>query len=319
MPLRRKRTFSNSSESISAGNILNGVLDCKWNRTSATPSLLEIANTSEVKFNISQMTPLVLRFADGWDDIDQPKGVVKKITTPPPNINLSDKANCHVQIVARVINDELVITTHDIFDPNVGYTERINPTFPNAGPINGWSMSASSVDSSNYPAWKGNARLSGGYDRWEKASWDNPGYLYITAPFVTTIASCSVESTRGYPEQLMAKNLTTNQWVDISSSVTPNGSPRWITLPITSFVETSQFRLKVTAPGSTAGCRCIDLYEYPTSKFFRSMNKVKDRSDTEVYWINLGYAMMDASGNITALYHYTDLRNNYPGGMRVEP
>jgi len=86
-------------------------------------------------------------------------------------------------------------------------------------------------------------------------------------------------------------------------------------------VISSRFRYSLGNSYATfnGGAGSIKVYEAPTAKFFRSLNKVKDRSDTEVYWINLGYAMMDASGNITALYHYTDLRNNYPGGMRVEP
>jgi len=83
MPIRKRSVSASVGESYLTGNILNGVLNCAWNKTSAEPKLLEIANTSEVKFNIDTLNPLVLRFADGWDDNDRPKGIIKQLSTPP--------------------------------------------------------------------------------------------------------------------------------------------------------------------------------------------------------------------------------------------
>jgi len=333
MPLRRKRTFSNSSESISAGNILNGVLDCKWNRTSATPSLLEIANTSEVKFNISQMTPLVLRFADGWDDIDQPKGVVKKITTPPPNINLSDKANCHVQIVAKVINDELVITTHTTYDPAVGYGSNILPNFSSGrggtdavATKDGWTISATRFYDASSAPWKVADRATGSYFA---VSAGSTAWLMIDPPYAVSLSVIRASgwlwanhSGLGY-SRIAGWDSVSNTWVDL---VPPwpeyIGRSSWETKYLTESAAMQAYSrfgfYVVSASGMVGELGEIELYERPVVKYFRSLNKVKDRSDVEQLWINLGYATVDASGNITALNHYTDLRNNYPGGMRVE-
>jgi len=93
----------------------------------------------------------------------------------------------------------------------------------------------------------------------------------------------------------------------------------WRSFPLNPPVRYSQFKINTYRATNVPVMKEIELYESPTAKFFRGLNKVKDRTDTEVYWINLGYATVDASGNITALTHYTDLRNNYPGGMKVEP
>jgi len=78
-----------------------------------------------------------------------------------------------------------------------------------------------------------------------------------------------------------------------------------------------KYKIRCTGPGNS-GAYSLWFYERPTARFYRGLNKVKDRTDTEVYWVNLGYATVGANGAITALTHYTDLRNNYPGGMRVE-
>ena len=130
MPLRRhKSASSGSSGTVETRNILNGVLNCAWDKTSAVPKLLEVYNDSQVKFNISSDDPLVLAFANGWDDKDRPGQIVKSLSTAPPNIDLSGKANRHVQIVARVINDELVLTTHDILDPGLGPEINVFPSF----------------------------------------------------------------------------------------------------------------------------------------------------------------------------------------------
>jgi hypothetical protein len=309
---------SGGGDSLTAGNILNGVLDCKWNKTSAVPSLLEIYNTSFVKFNIDALTPLVLRFADGWDDNDQPKGVVKKLAIAPSNIDLSGKANCHVQIVAKVINDEITITTHDIYDPAVGYGSNILPDFSsgrggtNWEPTkNGWSLYADNQTGDYYP-WKAADR-----------SLSNYAYVitYWTAvpPFPLCVSLFGV-----YPDSVKSfkwqGRLPIEQtWEDITSNTTVPTKNSWYHTPVlTTKLGTCYDAIRWVATGGSFNPREVEIYEQPTAKFFRGLNKVKDRTDTEVYWVNLGYATMDANGAITALNHYTDLRNNYPGGMRVE-
>lgn len=323
-----------SGDSLTAGNILNGVLDCKWNKTSAVPSLLEIYNTSFVKFNIDALTPLVLRFADGWDDNDQPKGIVKKLAVAPSNIDLSGKANCHVQICAKVINGELVITTHDIYDPNVFVYENMVPTFSDytggdAATVThkGWTISQSSyqVSGSKGAAWRlfnREANKATTVDYGWYSTNGRPQYVYVTAPFSTILA--------GYKQWFASVSLNSHidyydtdlsYWVQLSSDVNVPASTVSPFIPVPVAPKTcTQFRIYFYRTDATYAMNLaeLDLYEYPTAKFFRGLNKAKDRTDTECYWINLGYATIDANGAITALTHYTDLRNNYPGGMRVE-
>ncbi len=329
---------STPAESKETLNILNGVLNCAWNKTSAIPKLLEIANTSEVKFNIDSDNPLVVAFANGWDDKDRPAQIVKRLATAPSNIDLSAKANCKVQIVARVINDELVITTHDIFDPNVGYGVNICPDFVSgyvdeepftkeAGYVSskeGWtvySLNAASSNSSTARPRHAFQSTSAGYS----FNWGT-GTIAVTFPFPLTIlkwtSSLQSSSVSGEGYYLKYWDSDLNIWVKGTETYPwKNTNANIVSLiPPTPIVTT---KLQLYANGGYITFRGgnterVALYEAPTAKYFRSLNKVKDRTDTEVYWVNLGYATVDANGAITALTHYTDLRNNYPGGMRVE-
>jgi len=325
---------STPAESKETLNILNGVLNCAWNKTSAIPKLLEIANTSEVKFNIDSDNPLVVAFANGWDDLDRPAQIVKRLAAAPTNIDLSAKANCHVQICAKVINDELVITTHDIYDPNVFVYENMVPTFSDytggdAATVThkGWTISQSSykVSESKGAAWRlfnREANKATTYDYGWQSTNGRPQYVYVTAPFSTILA--------GYKQWFANVPLNSHidyydtdlsSWVQLSSGVNVPAATVSSFIPVPVAPKTcTQFRIYFYRTDATYAMVLaeLDLYEAPTAKFFRSLNKVKDRTDTECYWINLGYATVDANGAITALNHYTDLRNNYPGGMRVE-
>lgn len=319
---------STPAESKETLNILNGVLNCAWNKTSAIPKLLEIANTSEVKFNIDSDNPLVVAFANGWDDLDRPAQIVKRLATAPSNIDLSAKANCHVQICAKVINDELTITTHDIYDPNVGYTVDVIPDFSsgyvNATPYDsttgyastkdGWTVwTAGTINGgTKYPRYAVNSEVPDG-DYYQCTAAPN-NVFYITAPFSFILAGVSYQAVGSSTVTLYGYNDITATWVALGN------------LSINSSVNTTLFgsnqtpysRYKITRDNSDFYLGMLRFFERPTAKFYRGLNKVKDRTDAEVYWINLGYATMDANGAITALTHYTDLRNNYPGGMRVE-
>jgi len=109
------------------------------------------------------------------------KELLNNCQRPPPNINLSSKANCHVQIVAKVVNGELTITTHDIYDPLVGYGSTIIPQFTDANPKNGWSVSATSKTEDVWKLFDRNDSTS-----WTASSYPSidifinaPGYIYI--------------------------------------------------------------------------------------------------------------------------------------------
>lgn len=336
MPLRR-HVSSGGSNLETMTNVLNGVMACAWSSSTAQANLLSIENDSQVKFNIDSDNPLVLKFANGWDG-NKPLGIVKQLSVAPGNIDLSAKANCHVQIVAKVINDELVITTHDIFDPVVGYGINICPDFVSgyvdeepftkeAGYVSskeGWTVyslnAASSNSSTTRPRY---AFQSTAADY--PFSWGT-GTIVVTFPFPLTIlkwtSSLQTSSVCGEGYYLKYWDADLNVWVKGTDTYTwANANANIVSLiPATPIVTT---KLQLYANGAYITFRGgatqrVALYEAPTAKFFRSINKVKDRSDVEQHWINLGYATVDGSGNITALTHYTDLRNNYPGGMRVE-
>lgn len=314
MPLRRhKSASSGSSGTVETRNILNGVLNCAWDKTSAVPKLLEVYNDSQVKFNISSDDPLVLAFANGWDDKDRPAQVIKKLTTAPANINLSDKANRHVQIVARVINDELVITTHDIYDPGWETWTNIIPTFTSNSPTGGWSISADRAAESGYEVYKAVDKNPGTYyktlDRVGSAT------IYLTAPFPIVLAKWGIDNSNQRYYVMFIKNIDTGVWQQVDEYNAPGGN--W-SRPISSLQYATDFSIRQDVTWTNVTFAEITLYEAPTAKFYRSLNKVKDRAGVEQLWINLGYATVDANGAITALHHYTDLRNNYPGGMRVE-
>lgn len=306
------------TQSVATRNILNGVLNCAWNKTSATPKLLEIYNTSQVKFNIDSDNPLVLAFANGWDDKDRPAQVVKRLAVAPPNINLSGKANCHVQICAKVINGELVITTHDIYDPNVGYGSNILPDFSSGRggtdwepTKNGWLLYQDCRDTNFYP-WKVADK-----NLYSKAIITK--YWTAVPPFpllVSFFRVCPLYDTGEFKFQ--GRLLVAQTWEDITSNIVIT-STSWYDAPVlTTKLGTHYDAIRLVKGGFTDPAE-VEIYEQPVAKFYRGLNKVKDYTGTEVYWINLGYATVNASGNITALTHYTDLRNNYPGGMRVEP
>jgi hypothetical protein len=302
-------------------NILNGVLNCAWDKTSAAPKLLEIYENSQVKFNIDSDNPLVLAFANGWDDLDRPAQVVKRLAIAPSNIDLSAKVSCHVQICAKVVNDELTITTNDIFDPGWETWTNVIPAFTDANPKNGWTASG---DYATNPPWYAFDHNTGTY--WQSTSMSNgqTRYVNITSPIPVCIAGCSIGAYQdsGTKKSLEARDIDTGTWETITAewSVSNTANQMSSLLASTSHKTYTEFRVKNTrtSTGSYTYVPELYLYEGPTAKFFRSLNKVKDRSDVEQLWINIGYATVDASGNITAMNHYTDLRNNYPGGMRVE-
>ena len=265
-----------SSESVATRNILNGVLNCAWNKTSAAPKLLEIANGNQVKFNIDSDNPLVLAFANGWDDKDRPAQIVKRLATAPPNIDLSGKANCHVQIVAKVINDELLITTHDIFDPEVGYGSNVVPVFSSANPTNGWSVSASRTTSTAWRAFDNN-----GGTCWQTDSTSALEYLYVSLPFATALSAWRVKPYRDSTHTLEAQDMISLEWVAISNAVFVGIGVTSSLVPVDYFPAIN-FRMKQTGGTSTyRGIYTLELYELPIVKFFRSLNKVKDRSGNE--------------------------------------
>ena len=303
-------------EAVATRNILNGVLNCAWNKTSAVPKLLEIYESSQVKFNVDPNNPLTLAFANGWDDLDRPAQVVKTLAATPSNIDLSGKANCHVQIVAKVINDELVITTHDIYDPAWETWTDIVPNFTSEAPKDGWSFSCdrgTQTNYQNYKAFDGNEGTS------RASSTGGPiTNLYLTAPFATMLAKWRIATVVDHYQYVFyAKNLASGNWTQLDAYA-PSSVNKTFVRVFNTFELAKEFQLNIYDPAGSAVLYEWNLYESPTAKFYRSLNKVKDRSDVEQLWINLGYATVDASGNITALTHYTDLRNNYPGGMRVE-
>jgi hypothetical protein len=323
-PIGTAGNSGTSSESKETLNILNGVLNCAWDKTSYSPKLLEIYDNSKVKFNVSSDDPLVLAFANGWDDLDRPAQVVKRLAAAPSNIDLSAKANCHVQIVAKVINDELVLTTNDVLDVNLGYGQNVLPNFATGrGGTNlvatkdGWTIQASGpVNGTDYP-WK----AADGNTGTDFTFADGvSGWLMLDPPCPISISLVTGYNWISRTDVYRLAGWDGYQWVDLlppsSTSTSLFGVPINSEAGINAY---SRFGLWAGCSGSGGFIYNINaIYERPTVKYYRSMNKVKDRSDTEVYWINLGYAMMDASGNISALYHYTNLLNNYPGGMRVE-
>jgi len=321
---------STPAESKETLNILNGVLNCAWNKTSAIPKLLEIANTSEVKFNIDSDNPLVLAFANGWDDLDRPAQIVKRLATAPSNIDLSAKANCHVQICAKVINDELTITTHDIYDPGWETWINIVPSFAtgavDASPFDGttqwkttkdgWAVSSNNIRYSNYPKYMFDNNDSTRYEGYIEAT---PTEIYVEAPFAFSCVKFSGKWAGGN-YILSGYDEAAGSYTNLSTTY-GLGFGEWgekiLDLPAAASAY-KKYRFRQTSPYSANGFYTLKIFERPTAKFFRGLNKAKDRTDTEVYWVNLGYATIDAAGAITALTHYTDLRNNYPGGMRVE-
>lgn len=292
-------------------NILNGVVSCKWDKTSYSPSLLEIVNTSEVKFNIDSLNPLILNFADGWDNIDQPKGIVKQLSVAPNNIDFSAKTNRRVQIVAKIVNDEVVITTHDLFDPSIGAGSNIIPTFSSNTPTNGWTISASL----GTDAWKAVDNNDATY--WYSNSYVSPQYLYITAPTSVVLDTVSIKPSSTFDITFQGYDEISSVWDTLATkNAAVNSMFHSLTIQPTGY---SQYRVKCSYSTSVYyGLFGVNFYEAPATRYYKSINKVKDILDVEQYWINLGYVAVDGSGNITALTHYTDLRNNYPGGMRVE-
>lgn len=318
MPIRLRGGGGGSAppaEAVATRNILNGVLSCAWDKTSAVPKLLEIYNGSFVKLNIDADNPLALAFANGWDDKDRPAQVVKSLTTAPANIDLSGKANCHVQIVAKVINGELVITTHDIYDPAWETWTDIVPNFTSAAAKDGWSFSCDRTAASGHDNYMG-VDGNGGTYRYNSGNYSQT-HFYLTAPFATLLAKWRLAGAgSGKGHTLYGKNLETGAWTQLDT-YTP-GATGPFTRTLTTFELAKEFQLYLYDSGGSAFLYDWNLYEFPTAKFYRGLNKVKDRSDAEALWINLGYATVDAAGAITALNHYTDLRNNYPGGMRVE-
>jgi len=149
-------TNENSTNTTATHNIQNGVLSCAWNKTSAAPKLLEIYNDSQIKFNIDHDNPLILVFANGWDDKEQLASIVKSLSVTPANIDLSNKLNYCVQIVAKIINDELIITIHDVYDPSWSSWSNIISTFTSGSTggnvtLNGWTISGSYYPGYHYP------------------------------------------------------------------------------------------------------------------------------------------------------------------------
>ena len=304
-------------EAVATRNILNGVLSCAWDKTSYSPKLLEIYENSQVKFNIDADNPLTMAFANGWDDKDRPAQVVKTLATAPSNIDLSGKANCHVQIVAKAINDELVITTNDVYDPGWEIWTNAIPAFTSDSAKDGWSISAANEAKSNHPNWHA---VDGNVDTRRETVYDIPSNteeFYITAPRTLYLNRWGCGNTKsGDAYKLYMLNPDTLQWVNIDNNGFTGAAGVAKYADCIQVNPATQFRITITSLYGTL--YDVRFYEQPTAKFFRGLNKVKDRSDVEQLWINLGYATVDASGNITALNHYTDLRNNYPGGMRVE-
>jgi hypothetical protein len=323
MPIRLRGGGGGSAppaEAVATRNILNGVLNCAWDKTSAAPKLLEIYDTSFVKFNIDADNPLTMAFANGWDDKDRPAQVIKTLAVAPANIDLSAKANCHVQVVAKVINGELVITTHDIYDPGWETWTDIVPNFStyDSGTVakptkNGFTIEV------QWPQTAGSSSQNihnNNTSNYVQAYWD-PFEFHVWTPTPVCLGKIKI-----YPAD--AKTIRfygydeLGTWLDLTGGVAcPAGA--WSDAVLSnehSFKSFSYF--KFGGVGAKWALSEFQLLERPTAKFYRSLNQVKDRADAEVYWINLGYATVDASGNITALTHYTDLRNNYPGGMRVE-
>lgn len=318
MPIRLRGGGGGSAppaEAVATRNILNGVLNCAWDKTSATPKLLEIYNTSFVKVNIDADNPLTMAFANGWDDKDRPAQVIKTLATAPSNIDLSGKASCHVQICAKVVNDEVTITTHDIYDPAwVGWANVV-PNF-SANPTNGWTVAAGYDVAAMLEPVK-----SSPADQWHASP---PYYWELTPPRplfcyqVVLGTGNNASSTRSC--RFDGQNFNTLEWETLGGPWVTSGTTtnvvtqRVLTPPIDKMYMAFRFIPIISNP-YLHYCR---LYEHPLCRYVKSENKVKDVNTVEQLWINLGYATVDASGNITALNHYTDLRNNYPGGMRVE-
>jgi len=308
-------------EALETRNILNGVLSCAWNKTSAVPKLLEIYETSQVKLNVSTDDPLVLAFANGWDDLDRPAQVVKRLAVAPSNIDLSGKANCHVQICAKVVNDELVITTHDIFDPGWETWTDIVPNFSTydsgtaAKPKkNGFEIEV------EWPQTAGASSQNihnGNTGNYVQAYWD-PFEFHVWTPVPVSLCRVGVYPADAKTLRFYGYDSMASTWRDLTGGVAHSANA-WKYTELSTAESFGCFsNFKFGGVGAKWSLSEFALYERPTAKFFRSLNKVKDRSDVEQLWVNLGYATVDASGNITALTHYTDLRNNYPGGMRVE-
>ena len=142
--------------------------------------------------------------------------------------------------------------------------------------------------------------------------------FYVTSPFATILSSWGIVSAEsGMRYTLAAKDIELGTWGNIDSAYTPGGSGTF-SRPCTAFPLAREFRLELYKASTYGNIYGINFYELPLTQFYRSLNQVKDREANVIQQINLGYATVDASGNITALTHYTDLRNNYPGGMRVE-
>ena len=317
MPIRLRGGGGGSAppaEAIATRNILNGVLNCAWDKTSAVPKLLEIYDTSKVKLNIDADNPLVMAFANGWDDKDRPAQVIKTLAVAPSNIDLSGKANCHVQIVAKVINDELVITTHDIYDPNVSMPDvNILPIFTQEGTVDGWTLSsAGSFSGSPYYIADGS---TGSLVR----ATSGTGYIYLTSALPTMLSGVSVwGANNGSFDFNISVSIEGSVWDVILNSTM--GGWAWENKTISdpkSLIPVRFFRVGIVA-GTYAQMGEIRFFERRSASFNRISNSAKDPQGNNTSWINLGYATVDATGAITALTHYTDLRNNYPGGMRVE-
>ena len=317
MPIRLRGSGGGGSAPVADPketlNILNGVLSCAWDKTSYSPKLLEIYENSQVKFNVDSDNPLVLAFANGWDDLDRPAQVVKRLAVAPSNIDLSAKANCYVQIVAKVINDELVITTHDIYDPSVSTPDvNILPTFTQAGTVDGWTLSsAGSFSGSPY-------YISDGSTAGLVRATSGTGYVYLTSALPTMLSGVSVwGANNGAFNFNVSVSMEGSVW-DVILNATMGGWT-WQNKIISdpkSLIPVRFFRVGIVA-GTYAQMGEIYFFERRSAIFNIVSNSAKDPQGNNTYWINLGYATVDASGNITALTHYTDLRNNYPGGMRV--
>lgn len=316
MPIRLRGGGGGSAppaEAVATRNILNGVLNCAWDKTSAVPKLLEIYDTSKVKLNIDADNPLTLAFANGWDDKDRPAQVIKTLATAPANIDLSGKANCHVQIVAKVINGELVITTHDVYDPGFSTWTNIIPVFTSNAALEGWSLASSPGPKSGYdtfyavdnsPTTALKVTGAAGQTSYLQLSAPRPVYMHSYNVMVSAPESMAWW---GYTEEAV--------WELIAAC--PSVGDNYNIYPVTP-TQKGYTKLQLRWSGVAPIVKNVQIFEGPIVNFFRSLNKVKDRADVEQLWINLGYATVDAAGAITALTHYTDLRNNYPGGMRVE-